>query len=99
MRPALIVLLLVSACDRNAELLPSPDAGAFGAPCSPSCASGLTCYMQLPEGFCSKTCGSSSDCPSGAVCGSVDEITVCLPVCNPSAGASCRDGYSCCPDH
>jgi hypothetical protein len=33
-----------------------------------ACGGGLTCYTNVPEGYCSKSCNSDADCPSGGSC-------------------------------
>ena len=74
----------------------------YGAPCNGVCAGGLMCFMHtgqadFPNGFCSSSCvQGQGQCPAGTTCEIVEKNTLCLPVCDPSMGISCRNGYSCC---
>ena len=79
-----------------------PAGGSFvGDPCKadPSCSyPGGICATNYPGGLCTASCtGDCSMLGTGpqAFCASFQQAGYCLPVCNPSVAASCRDGYSC----
>ena len=111
MRWPLLAGWLLCGCAQSVELLPPSDGGAsaesaLGAPCTGTCAGGLTCYTTadpthaFADGYCSKPCVAASDCPSpNATCGTVELTTLCLAACDSSRGLGCRVGYDCCPDH
>ncbi|MGA9520148.1 MAG: hypothetical protein WBV82_01710 [Myxococcaceae bacterium] len=81
-----------------------PDAGtkaALGAPCTSSsqCATGLCQQLGFNGGYCTRSCQSAADCPSGSTCGSDPNgsaTNICLTTCSSAGGISgCRPGYVC----
>lgn len=84
----------------------------FGQPCTDTCAPGnvlnrpLSCFkmfggVPVPGGICTHSCMASagaiscSDLPDSA-CVTVENMDVCLPKCDVSAGRSCRTSFGCC---
>ncbi len=79
-----------------------PTGGAFvGDPCraDPNCGfPGGICATNFPGGLCTASCTGDCTMLGGgpdAFCASFQQAGYCLPVCNPTVMASCRDGYSC----
>ncbi len=83
--------------------LTPPLPSTVGAACTGSCGGGLGCVMMVgnttfPGGFCTKPCDPQMtfSCPTGSDCRQIDNMNVCVPVCNPPLGPPCRTDYSCC---
>jgi hypothetical protein len=85
-----------------------PGPGQTGAPCSGrrgSCTEGpgpycFTAQNDWPNGYCSSSCSTDSDCGAGNICetGAIqdqngDNIAACLEGCG--SNADCRSGYNC----
>jgi len=75
----------------------------IGDPCSAgSCTGGLSCFTTVgnasfPGGTCTASCSTQTpSCPTGSGCGQVEGTSLCLQACNPTGGAACRTGWSCC---
>lgn len=71
---------------------------AAGASCSQDaqCADGI-CETDLPDGYCTAMCNSSSDCTGDAVCVDTGNgYGACFARCDtPGSQSSCRSGYVC----
>jgi hypothetical protein len=82
------------------DLLAPPPA-QVGAACNGSCGGGLTCMTWVGSGYCSTTCKTDGDCPTGSSChgngGDPKEskTSYCLVDYDAStctgSGLSCRD--------
>ncbi len=74
---------------------------ALGAACTSNaqCATGFCQQLGFNDGYCTTSCQSASDCPSGSTCGSDPNGTasnICLKTCSGAGGTSgCRAGYVC----
>lgn len=75
--------------------------GGLGAPCAASsdCGGGLYCEDSLVDGYCSTDCSNDSDCPSGGLCFTLEDVggevyQVCLQPCTVDADCN-RSGYIC----
>jgi hypothetical protein len=72
--------------------------GQIGSACSnglATCSTGLTCIDTFPNGMCTRTCQSNSDCATG-VCLSTAKGTLCMKSC--LGDQTCRPSYSCISD-
>jgi hypothetical protein len=73
--------------------------GAAGESCNDDqlCDAGLTCELNFPGTFCSKSCpaeGDTASCPSGTVCTEeFNKQLVCSLTCEDDD--DCREGYVC----
>ncbi|MFL5318670.1 MAG: matrixin family metalloprotease, partial [Myxococcaceae bacterium] len=79
-------------------------AGAQGSACTTNtCATGLNCYGSSSSGskICSKSCTTSTDCPSGYTCqnavtsGGTSGKACLIPVGAPDLCTFCTDGSQC----
>lgn len=87
-----------NVCSVTACATPDPDCQAFGAPCGldEQCA-GRRCITdpQHPQGYCSKACAVTADCPSDTEC---SPAGACTKLQRPTAteGQPCTRGQTFC---
>jgi hypothetical protein len=84
-RPAVLVLVLLSSCKDDDDLTPE-----LGARCQDSAMCASLCLPPsetVPEGLCTRACESDDDCPATAACAPAVGVQVCL--------FACRDDRDC----
>ena len=91
--PALFALSLLFAAACGGDGVGN-DGDLVGGPCrdSADCADFCVTGGDFPDGTCTTSCNSDTDCPSGTAC--IDtEGGICLLLCN--FDEDCRRGYDC----
>ncbi|MGE0784548.1 MAG: serine protease [Sandaracinaceae bacterium] len=76
-------------CDYAASVCARGALGQFGDPCSRAedCTTGLVC---VSDGYCSGMCATTSDCPEGGECATIDGASRCRAL-DPGPGEACTD--------
>ncbi|MCB9639673.1 MAG: hypothetical protein H6727_12340 [Myxococcales bacterium] len=84
------------------ERAPLPDRKPpkVGTLCSTQedCATGLTCETQVPQGYCTKFCNHTRECPLYSACARITfeggfQLQRCIRTCRDER--DCREGYVC----
>jgi hypothetical protein len=92
------VLIFAAACTPSTS---TTQRMPIGAACATSgqCGTGAYyCDVGEPSGYCTVTCNSDGNCPSGSVCAGVTMLTagICRVTCAASTTTTgCRAGYDC----
>ncbi len=75
--------------------------GNVGDPCTDTapCSAGNFCLAQPPGGYCTRTCQSDQQCPTGSVCsdqlGNEGPTNYCVETCTTDTECRWDEGYKC----